>query len=107
MTLHTAVCDRLGIRLPIVGAGMAGAAGPELAAAVSEAGGLGTIGAGTGRVLNGKFPSQVPAFGDRLSREQVEAIFAHIKTWWTDEQRGTQADISKRYQEALDRQRRD
>lgn len=49
MTLHTLVCDRLGIRVPLVGAGMAGSAGPDLAAAVSEVGGLGTIGAGTGR----------------------------------------------------------
>jgi nitronate monooxygenase len=37
--------DRLGIELPVVQAGMGGGlAGPELAAAVSEAGGLGTIG---------------------------------------------------------------
>jgi len=37
--------DRLGVELPIVQAGMGGGlAGPELAAAVSEAGGLGTIG---------------------------------------------------------------
>ncbi len=49
MTLHTPLCDRLGIRVPIVGAGMAGSAGPELAAAVSEAGGLGSIGGATGR----------------------------------------------------------
>jgi nitronate monooxygenase len=40
------VCDLLGIELPIVGAGMGGLAGPELAAAISDAGGLGTIGAG-------------------------------------------------------------
>ena len=49
MTLRTPLCERLGIRVPVVGAGMAGSAGPELAAAVSEAGGLGTIGGGTGR----------------------------------------------------------
>ena len=58
-------------------------------------------------VLNGKFPGQMPAFSDRLSREQVEAILAYIQTWWTEDQRSTQADISERYQEALDRQRRD
>ena len=44
--LHTPVCDLLGLGLPIVGAGMGGLAGPELAAAISDAGGLGTIGAG-------------------------------------------------------------
>ena len=58
-------------------------------------------------VLNGKFPGQMPAFGDRLSREQVEAILAYIKTWWTEEQRATQADVSERYQEALDREAAD
>ena len=44
--LHTAACDLLGIELPLIGAGMGGVAGPELAAAISDAGGLGTIGAG-------------------------------------------------------------
>lgn len=58
-------------------------------------------------VLNGKFPGQMPAFGDRLSREQVEAILAYIKTWWTEEQRATQAGVSERYQEALDREAAD
>jgi nitronate monooxygenase len=39
------VLDRLGIELPVMQAGMGGGlAGPQLAAAVSEAGGLGTIG---------------------------------------------------------------
>ncbi|MCC7427288.1 MAG: nitronate monooxygenase [Alphaproteobacteria bacterium] len=38
------VCERLGIALPIVGAPMGGCAGPELVAAVSEAGGLGLLG---------------------------------------------------------------
>ncbi len=45
--LHTAVCDMFGIEYPIFSAGMGGIvspAGPELAAAVSEAGGLGVIG---------------------------------------------------------------
>lgn len=44
--LHTALCEQLGIHYPIVQAGMAG--GPTtaaLVAAVSEAGGLGTLGA--------------------------------------------------------------
>jgi nitronate monooxygenase len=42
--LHTRLCDIFGIEFPIVSAGMGGIAGAELAAAVSEAGGLGTIG---------------------------------------------------------------
>jgi NAD(P)H-dependent flavin oxidoreductase YrpB (nitropropane dioxygenase family) len=45
MSLHTRVCDILGIRYPIVLAGMGGASTPELAAAVSNAGGLGVLGA--------------------------------------------------------------
>jgi len=43
--MHTSICDRLEIRHPIVQAGMGFIARAELAAAVSEAGGLGMIGA--------------------------------------------------------------
>jgi len=42
---HTRVCDLFQIEKPIVNAPMGGVAGGELAAAVSEAGGLGLIGA--------------------------------------------------------------
>lgn len=45
MTLHTRVCDLFEIEVPIVLAGMGGASTPELAAAVSNAGGLGVLGA--------------------------------------------------------------
>jgi NAD(P)H-dependent flavin oxidoreductase YrpB (nitropropane dioxygenase family) len=45
MTLHTPLCDLLGIRHPILLAGMGRASTPELAAAVSNAGGLGVLGA--------------------------------------------------------------
>ena len=45
MPLHSRICDLLGIRCPILLAGMGRAATPELAAAVSNAGGLGVIGA--------------------------------------------------------------
>jgi NAD(P)H-dependent flavin oxidoreductase YrpB (nitropropane dioxygenase family) len=44
VTLHTPLCDLLGIDLPILQAGMGGVAYGRLAAAVSNAGGLGTIG---------------------------------------------------------------
>ncbi|HKQ77125.1 MAG TPA: nitronate monooxygenase [Blastocatellia bacterium] len=40
---HTSLCDLLGIEYPIIQAGMSGVAGPELVAAVSEAGGLGVM----------------------------------------------------------------
>lgn len=45
--LHTPLCDLLGIEHPILSAPMAGAAGAELAAAVSQAGGFGLIGGTT------------------------------------------------------------
>jgi NAD(P)H-dependent flavin oxidoreductase YrpB (nitropropane dioxygenase family) len=41
--MKTAVCELLGIDVPIVQAPMGGAVGPRLAAAVSNAGGLGTL----------------------------------------------------------------
>jgi nitronate monooxygenase len=43
--IHTRICDVFGIEIPILNAPMASAAGGELAAAVSSAGGLGFIGA--------------------------------------------------------------
>lgn len=45
--LHTPLCDRLGIQYPIVLAGMGGVSMHKLVAAVSNAGGLGVIGAAT------------------------------------------------------------
>ena len=42
--LHTKLCDMLDIEYPIILAGMGGYAGPTLAAAVSNAGGLGVMG---------------------------------------------------------------
>jgi len=44
MAIKTPITELFNIKHPIVLAGMAGAAGPELAAAVTNAGGLGTIG---------------------------------------------------------------
>ena len=45
--LQTPICERLGIDYPVFQAGMGWVARGELAAAVSEAGGLGVIGAGS------------------------------------------------------------
>ena len=45
--LRTPICERLGIDYPVFQAGMGFVARSELAAAVSEAGGLGVIGAGS------------------------------------------------------------
>src|SRR3990170_1926827 len=44
-TLRTPICDRLDIEYPVVLAGMGGVATADLVAAVSEAGGLGIVGA--------------------------------------------------------------
>lgn len=44
MTLHTPICDMLGIKYPILLAGMGGVSYAELCAAVSNAGGFGTLG---------------------------------------------------------------
>lgn len=46
MTIHTRLCDILRIKHPVIQGGMAWVATAELAAAVSEGGGLGIIGAG-------------------------------------------------------------
>jgi len=43
-SLHTRLCDLFGVRYPILCAGMGLAAGPDLAAAVSNAGGFGVMG---------------------------------------------------------------
>ena len=55
-------------------------------------------------ILLGRTGGAMPAFASRLTEEDIEAILEFIKTWWTEEQRETQTDISRRYQEALDRQ---
>ena len=62
-----------------------------------------------GWVLNGKlgFGSPgMPALGDKLTEPEVDAILTFIKSWWTNEQRDSQADISERYQDALDKQQK-
>ncbi len=44
MSIHTPICDMLGIKYPIMLAGMGGVSYAELCAAVSNAGGFGTLG---------------------------------------------------------------
>ena len=43
LVFHTMLCDLLGIDYPILQSGMGGIAGPDLAATVSNAGGLGIL----------------------------------------------------------------
>lgn len=38
---------------------------------------------------------RMPAFRDTLSDEDVAAILAYIKTWWTAEQRAAQAQVTR------------
>lgn len=47
---------------------------------------------------------KMPAFRGKLTEEDVEAILAYIKSWWTKEQRAWQADVTKQYQETVDGQ---
>ena len=68
--LKTRICDLFGIEYPIVSAGMGGVARAELAAAVSEAGGLGTI--GLGGVSREAIRHQVAA-ARRLTRKPLAA----------------------------------
>lgn len=37
---------------------------------------------------------EMPAFGDQLDDQEITAILAYIKTWWTDDQRASQADVT-------------
>lgn len=60
--IHTAVCDVLGIRHPVVLGGMAGSTSVPLVAAVSNAGGLGTL--GIARTPADKIPGDIAAIRD-------------------------------------------
>jgi len=55
MTIRTPICDMLGIRYPILLAGMGGVSYADLCAAVSEAGGFGTLG------MAGRTPEDIRA----------------------------------------------
>ncbi len=60
----------------------------------------------TNWIMNGKIGfGQMPAFKDKLTDPELDAIMTFVKTWWTPDQRDGQADISRRYQEALDKQK--
>lgn len=62
-----------------------------------------------GWVLNGKLgfgSPEMPALGDKLTEPEVDAILTFIRSWWTTEQRDSQADVSERYQDALDKQQK-
>ena len=54
-------------------------------------------------ILDGKLGMDpTHAFKDKISESELDSILAFIKTWWTPDQRESQADITRRYQKALD-----
>jgi enoyl-[acyl-carrier protein] reductase II len=73
--LHTPLCDLLGIEFPIVQAGMGFVARAELCAAVSEAGGLGVIGAAS--LTPEELRSEIRKVRERTDRPfGVDILFA-------------------------------
>ena len=70
-----ALTERLGIELPIIQAPRASAATPELAAEVSNAGGLGSLGFGTSPISS--IEEQVRAFARRSNRGLNWNFFCH------------------------------
>ena len=50
-------------------------------------------------IKNGKLGlgQEMPALGDQLSAEEIEAVIAYLHTLWTPEQLETQQDITSRY----------
>ncbi|TME20345.1 MAG: nitronate monooxygenase, partial [Chloroflexi bacterium] len=64
--LHTPLCRELGIEYPIFCAGIGTAAGPDLAAAVSNAGGFGVVGASS--FLADAMPALIGRIRERTTR---------------------------------------
>ena len=75
MNVNQEFLARLGLRLPIVQAPMAGVSTPELAAAVSNAGGLGSI--GIGAVSAGQGRQQIVATRALTDRPFNVNVFCH------------------------------
>jgi nitronate monooxygenase len=67
--------ERLGLEWPIIQAPMAGSSTPELAAAVSNAGGLGSLGLATVPAQDGG--AQIEAFGELSGRALNANYFCH------------------------------
>ena len=82
--LHTPICERLGIEYPVFQAGMGWVARAELAAAVSEAGGLGVIGAGSTLNKEGLL-AEINGVRERTDRPfGVDILFATIRAEGTE-----------------------
>jgi nitronate monooxygenase len=75
MTSTTRLLDLLGIDVPIIQAPMAGVSTPEMAAAVSNAGALGSIGVGATTAARAK--EMIAAFRARSNRSLNVNVFCH------------------------------
>ncbi|MEG0818947.1 MAG: nitronate monooxygenase, partial [Brevundimonas sp.] len=73
--MKTALTDRLGLDLPIIQAPMAGTSTPELAAAVSNAGALGSISIASVDALEGQ--RQIRALKALTTRPFNVNLFCH------------------------------
>lgn len=113
--LNTRICELFGLEYPIISAGMGGVALAELAAAVSEAGGLGTIGlAAFGRegihneiaaarsrtrkplAVNLLVPFLQPGIVEILARAPIQAV-----TFFWDDARGHADSIERLHRAAI------
>src|SRR6516162_2011104 len=75
MTSRTKLLDLLRIDAPIVQAPMAGVSTPEMAAAVSNAGALGSIGVGATNAAGAR--RMIAEFRERSSRSLNVNVFCH------------------------------
>ena len=79
LALRTPICERIGIEYPVFQAGMGWVARAELAAAVSEAGGLGVIGAGTDMAAD-ELRRQIAATRELTDKPfGVDILFATVR----------------------------
>ena len=89
--LRTPICERLGIAYPVFQAGMGWVARGELAAAVSEAGGLGVIGAGS-TLTPDELRQQIRVVKSRTDKPfGVDILFATVRASGSEVVRYTDA----------------
>lgn len=55
---------------------------------------------GVEAVVGGGYESDMPAFGDKLSDDEILAILAFIKSTWPERERGFQAEVTRASTEA-------
>jgi nitronate monooxygenase len=75
ISIQMTLLETLGIDLPIIQAPMAGVSSPEMAAAVSNAGALGSIGVGAGDAEGAR--TMIAAFRDQSKRSLNVNVFCH------------------------------